>query len=96
MPQTTERRTEKLDFRIEPSVKLFLQEAASFSHRSLTDFVLESALAKAEEALANRRTFSLDPEKWTLFIDALDAPIRPMPGMAALLRDPGAFNLDKK
>jgi uncharacterized protein (DUF1778 family) len=86
-----ERRTEKLDFRISKSAKLKLQAAASLSHRAVSDFVLESALAKAEETLAERRTFGLNDADWSALEKALDAPPRPLPRLKALLEQPGFF-----
>jgi uncharacterized protein (DUF1778 family) len=88
---TIERRTEKLDFRISESAKVKLQAAASVSHRSVSDFVLESALSKAEETLADRRTFGLNDKAWDALQDALDAPPRPLPKLKALLNKPGFF-----
>jgi len=41
-----ETRNEKLDLRLTASAKRTLQTAALAVHRSVTDFVLESALAK--------------------------------------------------
>ena len=90
----TERRTEKLDVRVSPSAKAKLQAAASSVHRSVSDFVMESALSRAEEALADRRIFGLDAEKWTAFQAALDAPARPLPRLQALLDEPGFFDSD--
>jgi uncharacterized protein (DUF1778 family) len=86
-----ERRTEKLDFRISETAKEKLQLAASVSHRTMSDFVLESALSKAEEMLADRRTFGLNDEAWEALQDALDAPARPLPKLKALLNKPGFF-----
>jgi hypothetical protein len=60
----------------------------------MSDFVMESALVRAEETLADRRVFVLDDEKWTAFQAALDAPVRPMPGMRKLLQDHGYFGPD--
>jgi uncharacterized protein (DUF1778 family) len=88
---SAERRTEKLDVRVSPSAKAKLQAAASASHRSMSDFVMESALARAEETLAERRIFSLDVEKWAAFQAALDAPTRTLPRLQALLEEPGFF-----
>jgi uncharacterized protein (DUF1778 family) len=88
---STERRTEKLDVRVSRSAKAKLQAAASASHRSMSDFVMESALSRAEETLAERRIFALDAEKWAMFQDALDAPTRPLPRLKALLEEPGFF-----
>ncbi len=50
---------------------------------------MESALAKAEETLAERRVFGLDPEKWATLQTALDAPVRRLPRLRALLDQPG-------
>lgn len=88
----TERRTEKLDVRISRSAKSKLQAAASATHRSMSDFVMESALSKAEEMLAERRIFALNAANWTAFQAALDAPARPLPRLKALLAKPGFFN----
>jgi uncharacterized protein (DUF1778 family) len=41
---TTETRSEKLNFRLTPSVKRTLQIAAAAANRSVSEFVLESAL----------------------------------------------------
>jgi len=86
-----ERRTEKLDLRVSRAAKAKLQAAATAAHRSMSDFVMESALSKAEEMLAERRVFSLSAEQWTAFQAALDMPVRGMPRMEALLKEPGFF-----
>jgi uncharacterized protein (DUF1778 family) len=90
----TERRTEKLDVRVSPSAKAKLQAAASAVHRSMSDFVMESALSRAEETLAERRVFGLDAERWAAFQAALEAPARPLPRLQALLDEPGFFDSD--
>jgi uncharacterized protein (DUF1778 family) len=87
-----ERRTEKLDVRVSPSAKAKLQAAASAVHRSMSDFVMESALSRAEETLADRRVFGLDAEKWAAFQAALDAPPSPLPRLQPLLDEPGFFD----
>jgi len=85
-------RTEKLDLRLSRATKRTLEIAASVSNRSLTAFVLESALARADETLADRRAFVLSKPKWTAFLAALDAPTRPLPRMQRLLTEPGFFD----
>jgi uncharacterized protein (DUF1778 family) len=89
---TAERRTEKLDVRVSRSAKAKLIAAASASHRSMSDFVMESALARAEETLAERRVFGLNAEAWAAFQSALDAPVRPLRRLRALLEEPGFFD----
>jgi uncharacterized protein (DUF1778 family) len=56
------------------------------------DFVRESALACADEILADRRTFLLSKAQWAEFQAALDAPTRPLPCMKDLLIEPGLFD----
>src|ERR1039457_3030161 len=94
-PILTERRTEQLDVRVSPSAKAKLQAAASATRRSMSDFVMESALSRAEETLAERRVFGLDAEKWAAFQAALDAPVRLLPRLQTLLAEPGFFDSGK-
>ncbi|WHZ21940.1 MAG: hypothetical protein OJF47_001052 [Nitrospira sp.] len=85
-------RTEKLDLRLSASDKRILEAAASASSRSVSDFVRESALARADETLADRRTFLLNKTKWSEFQAALDAPVRSLPRMKNLVTEPGFFD----
>ncbi|WP_294539167.1 DUF1778 domain-containing protein [uncultured Rhodoblastus sp.] len=89
---TRSSRTEKLDLRLTPEAKRTLAAAAKAERRSLSDFVLASALGRAEEALADRRVFQLSPEKWQAFVTALDNPPRDMPHLRALMNKPGIFS----
>lgn len=89
-------RTEKLDLRLTPEAKHTLTAAAHAQRRSLSEFVLESALGRAEEALADRRVFQLPPEKWKAFVAALDAPPRDLPRLRKLLNEPGVFVRGKR
>lgn len=94
MPKTAAK-SEKLDLRLTPEMKRVLQSAASARHRSVSQFVLESAMDKAEETLPDRQVFGLDIEQWTAFQEALDAPPRPMPRLAELLAKPSVFERSK-
>ena len=85
-------RSEKLDLRLTPGAKTALQAAAAASKRSVSEFVLESALARADEALADRRSFGLNAAQWKQFIAALDAPPKPLPRLKRLLEEPGFFD----
>jgi uncharacterized protein (DUF1778 family) len=87
----TETRNEKLDLRLTPAAKRTLQTAARAAHRSVSEFVLESALARAEETLPDRRHFGLSTEQWAAFQSALDAPSPAAPRLTRLLREPSVF-----
>ena len=88
----TNKRTDRIDLRIYPEAKEALQAAALLRHKSVSEFVLESALGAADEVLANRRHFNLDAEQWAAFHAALDAPPRPLPRLERLMREPGIFD----
>jgi uncharacterized protein (DUF1778 family) len=84
-------RTAKLDLRLSPEAKEKLQAAASVSQRSVSEFVLESALVRAEETLTDRTRFGLDADQWKAFLAALDAPPRNLPRLNRLFQEPSVF-----
>lgn len=84
-------RTAKLDLRLSVEAKRMIEAAATAERRSVSDFVLDSALTRAEETLADRRRFGLDAEQWTAFLEALDAPARPLPRVERLFGQPSVF-----
>jgi len=85
---STETRNEKLDLRL---TKRTLQIAALAAHRSVSEFVLESALARAEEILPDRQRFRLSADQWKAFQAALATPPRPSRRLARLLKEPSVF-----
>lgn len=86
-----ETRNQKLDLWLTPSAKRTLQTAALVAHRSLSEFVLESDLARAEETLPDRQRFLLSAKQWKAFQAALSAPPRPSRRLAKLLKEPSVF-----
>ena len=88
MNPKTDQKSERIHIRTTPNVKRLLQEAAAVPNKTVTEFLLDSALTKAAEVLANRRLFLLDDKQWQEFMAALDAPPRPLPRLKRLLREP--------
>lgn len=89
MGTTTAPRSEKLDLRLSREAKRTLHAAAAAQNRSVSEFVLESALATAAETLPDRQRFALDAEGLKAFQAALDAPPRPLSRLKRLLTAPG-------
>ena len=85
-------RTTKIDIRLSPEAKARLNAAADARHQSVSQFVLESALGRADEALADRQRFPLDAARWAEFMAALDAPPRDLPRLERLFREPTPFD----
>jgi uncharacterized protein (DUF1778 family) len=88
---STDARSEKLDLRLSSAAKRKLQTAAQAARRSVTDFVLESALARAEETLPDRLRFGLSMQQWEAFQAALDASPTSAPRLSRLLNEPSVF-----
>jgi len=85
-------RSEKLDLRLTAESKRVLVAAAAAERRTLSDFVLASAMVRAEETLADRTRFRLDADQWEAFQAALDTPPRDLPRLRRLLTEPGIFS----
>ncbi|MEE9355670.1 MAG: DUF1778 domain-containing protein [Methylococcaceae bacterium] len=88
----TSKRTDRIDLRLYPDAKEALQAAAALRHKSVSEFILDSALGAANEVLADRRNFSLNAEQWEAFQSALDALPRPLPRIEKLMQEPGIFD----
>lgn len=71
---TPNHRSEKLDIPITPEARQILQQATKQRHTTISQFVLESALASASAVLAERSRLALNAEQWEAFMAALDAP----------------------
>ncbi len=90
MPERSTR-TAKLDLRLTPQAKQKLQSAAESAGQTVSEFVLASALVRADEALADRTRFGLNTDQWKAFLEALDAPPRELPRLGRLLQEPSVF-----
>jgi len=51
-----------------------LRRAAEVAHKSLTDFILDSACQAAEQTLLNQRLYMVSGKQYQDFLDLLDAP----------------------
>jgi uncharacterized protein (DUF1778 family) len=67
MAQRTNR-TERFDLRLTPAAKQTLQFAADSSRESISDFILKSALTRADVILADRRVIKLNDEQREAFV----------------------------
>lgn len=81
----------QLDIHVSPQAEQKLQAAASIAQRSVAEFVLESALMRADETLADRTRFGLDADRWKALLEALDADPRDLPRLRRLFEERSAF-----
>lgn len=85
---STTTRDERLNLRASAAQMDLLRNAAKAAHKTITQFVLDSASAAAEQTLADRRWFVLDDQQWAEFEAALDRPAVVKPRLAALMTAP--------
>ena len=85
-------KTERIALRASARERELLYQASRASGTSLSEFVLESATAAAENVLADRTRFELPPEKWTEFVERLDRSTVDKPRLRALLTEPSVLD----
>ncbi|MGI6873930.1 DUF1778 domain-containing protein [Amycolatopsis sp. 3B14] len=93
-PETAPQRAPRegrINLRATSRQESLLRQAAAATDRSLTDFILDSAVTQAERVLTDRRWFVLEDERWEEFQRLLDTPVREMPKLRALFSRPSPF-----
>ncbi len=83
MPKAV-KKSDRLSLRLGRDEKRRLERAAGYSGRSITDFVLESALQRAGDIMTTHETITLDPDDWNRLVEALVSP--PPSPTASLLK----------
>ena len=65
---------ERINLRLKRASKQLIESAASFEGKTVSGFVLSSALASAERTILRHQTLSLDQQDAQRFFDALTEP----------------------
>lgn len=68
-------KSQQINFRATDRQAEVLRRAAAATDTTVTDFVLDSAVDRAEKILADRRWFSVSEDQWNAFVELLDAPL---------------------
>jgi len=84
-------KSQQINFRATNRQADVLRRTAAATDRTLTDFVLDSAIDRAEKILADRRWFSVTESQWEAFVELLDAPL-PSTKFRALKDRPDPFD----
>lgn len=93
-PPKREARESRINLRASMRQEQLIRAAAAACDKTLTDFVLDSAVTCAEQLLADRRYFLLSEEQWEDFVRLIDAPVPATPKLDALLSAPSPFTDD--
>ncbi|SCC93458.1 conserved hypothetical protein [Thiomonas sp. X19] len=77
-------RSARLGLRATPEQEVVLRRAAEVAHKSLTDFILDSACLAAEQTLLDQRLFMVSGSQYQALMDLLDQPEQPNEGLRDL------------
>jgi uncharacterized protein (DUF1778 family) len=87
-PATRSKRSERFNVRASDREARLIRLGAEQRGVNITNFILESACAQAEQEVAEARSFELTSRNWKKFCDALDRPARPKPRLKKLFSEP--------
>ena len=88
---TTATRSARLGLRATPEQEAVLRRAADVAHKSLTDFVLESACRAAEQTLLDQRLFMVSGSQYQALLDLLERPAQDNAGLRELFARPSPW-----
>lgn len=86
-------RSARLGLRTTPEQEAILRRAAAVSHKSLTEFVLDSACLAAEKTLLDQRLFMVSEDQAATLLELLDRPAEENAGLLDLFAKPAPWNI---
>lgn len=86
---TEQRRRNRINLRVDPSLEDRLRAAAELDGETLTGFLLAAGGERAAEILSREQRITVSDAGFRQFVAALDAPIQPMERLAGYAEKPG-------
>ena len=72
---STAAKNERINLRLKQSAKNLIERAATFEGKTVSNFILSSALASAEKAIQEHESIQLNEQDAQRFFDALAKPV---------------------
>lgn len=91
-PPVARARSARLGLRATTEQEAVLRRAAQVAHKSLTDYILDSACLAAEQTLLNQRLFMVTGSQYQALLDLLDRPAQENEGLARLFSRPAPWD----
>ena len=85
-------RSARLGLRTTPNQEAVLRRAADVAHKSLTDFILDSACLAAEQTLLDQRLFMVSGNQYQTLLDLLEQPEQNNDGLRDLFSRPAPWD----
>ena len=84
-------KSSRLNLRLSEEADAAIRRGAESAGSSVSEFVVQAAVERAERELADRARFVLDERQWAAFVELLDRPPQTVPAIRELLRGPDVF-----
>lgn len=84
-------KTRRLELRLTEEQNSLIRSAATYTSRSISDFVLSAATLEAQRRLADQRLFLMDDEQHARFEEILQASPTDDPKLRKLFERPSPF-----
>jgi uncharacterized protein (DUF1778 family) len=81
------KRSERFNVRLSEKDARLIRLGAEQRGVNITNFILESACARAAQEIAEARNFELSPKDWQRFSAALDRPVKLKPRLKRLFAE---------
>ena len=69
-------KNERINLRLKQSAKHLIERAATFEGKTVSSFILSSALARAEKIILDHESIQLNEQDAQRFFDALAKPVK--------------------
>lgn len=84
-------KSDRLELRLTREQKAEIEQAATLSGRTVTDFSVSLLVREAEEIIRVERDLRMSRKSWESFNKILDRPAKPVSGLVDLLKRPSVF-----
>ena len=81
----------RLNLRLSEEADAAIRRGAETAGTSVSEFVVEAAVERAERELADRTRFMLDEAQWARFVELLERPPQTIPAIRELLAGDDVF-----
>ncbi|ELI8126408.1 DUF1778 domain-containing protein [Yersinia enterocolitica] len=89
---TSATKTARFGLRATQQQEAVLRRAADVAHKSMTDFILDSAYQAAEQTLLDQRLFVVSGSQSQALLDLLDRPAQDNAGLKDLFSRPAPWS----
>jgi uncharacterized protein (DUF1778 family) len=87
MDAATQNKNERINLRLKSNAKRLIERAASFEGKTVSHFILTSALEQAEKTVHEHESMALNAKNSKMFFEALAAPVRFNRKLTAILEE---------